>query len=338
MSSSSPRDAEAIPPSPIAPPEVRSDVFGRSYNEVLLFLKHEDDKINRVLTALAFLTAAAVALYIFSGRGSAPATLALRDSSLTAADFFFASFIIGLALALLSAIAALDPTSFYPRFIGSSGEPESLLYYRAIGQDELAPDSPWRERCADGEERWVALASASAGELRELLARSYHVDARRLSHRAHHKVYRFTECNTFVTIAVVSLALLGVARLDPASESLRWWVLVALLIAYSWSPTYDYSMLVRRNFPDVGPEYAGDPWRPTVVFFFIPIAVVSTLLLLKFKDHWPTLLFALCATGLVRLLSLHLRKQRIWGAPVPLILSLLGAFVGLVIFGSMWCR
>jgi hypothetical protein len=41
------------------------DPFKQSYAEVLLFLKHQDDKINRVLTALAFLTAAGVTLYIF---------------------------------------------------------------------------------------------------------------------------------------------------------------------------------------------------------------------------------------------------------------------------------
>ena len=39
------------------------DVFARSYDEVLAALKHQDDKLNRTLTALAFLTAAGVALF-----------------------------------------------------------------------------------------------------------------------------------------------------------------------------------------------------------------------------------------------------------------------------------
>jgi hypothetical protein len=49
--------------------------FKESYNEPLLFLKHQDDKINRVLTALAFLTAAGVTLYIFSRSNPAPTDL-----------------------------------------------------------------------------------------------------------------------------------------------------------------------------------------------------------------------------------------------------------------------
>jgi hypothetical protein len=140
-----------------APAETRCEVFGKSYSEVLLFLKHEDDKINRVLTALAFLTAAAVTLYIFSRGTTSPETLELRRTDLTAADFFFGSYVLGLALALLAAIAALDPTSFYPRFVGAKGEPESILYYRAIGQDNLAqPSTGSRPSGPDWRATWRA--------------------------------------------------------------------------------------------------------------------------------------------------------------------------------------
>src|SRR4051794_32943287 len=56
----------AVVPSPSTPApeslaaeewEKRADVFARSYDEVLAALKHQDDKLNRTLTALAFLTA-----------------------------------------------------------------------------------------------------------------------------------------------------------------------------------------------------------------------------------------------------------------------------------------
>jgi hypothetical protein len=297
-------------PPPAASPDVRTDVFKQSYTEVLLFLKHEDDKINRVLTALAFLTAAAVALYVFSAHE--PASLDLKHSDLTAADFFFATFIIGLALAVLAAIAALDPTSFYPRFLGTHDEPESLLYYRAIGQDVLSAESRWREiGVEDGRGRWQAYGAAGEASLREALAHSYHLDARRLSHRAYHKVYRFTECNAFVNAAVMSLALLGISRLEFASASFQWWIIATMLVLYSWAPFYDYWVLVRQNFPDVGREYIEEPWRWQAFAFLLPLPLVSTYLLIRFTQYWPTLAFALAETVLVRLLSLHGRRWRV---------------------------
>jgi hypothetical protein len=295
---------------------------------VLLFLKHEDDKINRVLTALAFLTAAAVTLYIFSRGATPPDTLGLRGTGLTAADFFFASFVIGLALALFAAIAALDPTSFYPRFIGAASEPESILYFRAIGQDTLPPGSHWAARVADGRERWKAIGERSDPELQELLASSFHEDARRLAHRAYHKMYRFTECNAFVDLAVMSLALLGVSRLDSASSSLRWGIIAAMLVLYSWAPMYDYWALVRQNFPDVGREYSDRPWRLRVFVFFLPLSAVSTGLLLLYTHYWPSLVFALSATALLRLLSLHGRRLRVARTEFPLAVSVLAAAVG----------
>jgi hypothetical protein len=312
-------------------------VFEESYTEVLAFLKHEDDKINRVLTALAFLTAAAVTLYIFSRGPLAPSTLDLRHTELTGADFFFATFLVGLALALLSAIAALDPTSFYPRFLGAQDEPESLIYYRAIGQDQLPADSPWRERGADtGEARWDQIGGAREWSLREALAHSYHTDARRLSHRAFHKVYRFSECNAFVNLAVMSLALLGISRLEFGSASLRWWIISTMLVMYSWAPLYDYWALVRQNFPDIGREYIGRPWRAEIFVFLLPLSIMSTLLLAKFTDYWPSLAFALGGTAFVRLLSLHGRRWRPFGVQGPLIASTAAAGLGIFVFVWLW--
>ena len=40
----------------------RAEIFEHSYDEVTA-LKHQDDKLNRTLTALAFLTAAGIALF-----------------------------------------------------------------------------------------------------------------------------------------------------------------------------------------------------------------------------------------------------------------------------------
>src|SRR3954452_18910551 len=95
---------------------IQKEVFDRSYSEVLLFLKHQDDKINRVLTALAFLTTAGVTLYIFSrAKPASPDFPQFANSYVHADDYFFGAFLLGLFASVVLALAALDPTSFTPR-------------------------------------------------------------------------------------------------------------------------------------------------------------------------------------------------------------------------------
>ena len=87
----------------------REKVFSKSYDEVLLLLKHEDDKINRVLTALAFLTAAGVTLYIFSRSGKGgPDFPSFGGADIKMDDYFFACFGVGVAMPWRW---SLDPTS-----------------------------------------------------------------------------------------------------------------------------------------------------------------------------------------------------------------------------------
>lgn len=318
------------------PEPVRVAVFRASYEEVLAFLKHEDDKINRVLTALAFLTAAAVALYIFSRGQTPPTTLPLRGTTLTAGDLFFGSFVIGLVGALLAAVAALDPTSFYPRFLGSRSEPKSVLYYRAIGQDDIAEPT---DDVPDGRSRWAEIAARSDEQLWALLGDSYHEDARRLAHRARHKVYRFTECNAFVELAIASLALLGLVRLGNRSDEAGWWLVSLVLIAYAWLPAYDFLVLIRRNFPDVGREYMTDrtcSWWMSLTLFFIPTAVVTSILVATQHRHWAAIVYVFASTLVLRLLSLHLRRPRWLGIPAPLVCALATFAGGLAILIWLW--
>ena len=133
--------------------DVQANVFWHSYSEVLLFLKHQDDKINRVLTALAFLTAAGVTLYIFSGsdRLSQADYPRFTDSGVRIDDYFFGSFIVGVAVSVALALVSLDPTSYFPRFLGQTAVGErSLLYYAAINEQsddwgELLSEIPANE-------------------------------------------------------------------------------------------------------------------------------------------------------------------------------------------------
>jgi hypothetical protein len=275
--------------------EARSDdskIFKESYTEVLLFLKHQDDKINRVLTALAFLTAAGVTLYIFGRAKPAPDFPVFANAQhVTVDDYFFGSFLFGLFFALAFAIVALDPTSVVPRYLHPT-ESTSILFWHAIARRTT--------------EEWNGLRGQSAAMS---LADSFHADARRLSHRAAHKVRRFGQATAFVQFTVASLALLGLMRLNHVSMHGRWVLTTGLVTAYSGLPIMDLVYQRRLNFPGVGCEYVSAPARGRMWFFaklylfFVPFFVVSAVaLVLRFED-WEPVTFALFGALLLRLVA-----------------------------------
>ena len=125
----------AEPPSLISKPFV----FEHSYNEVLAALKHQDDKLNRTLTALAFLTAAGVTLFLSLERIAEPREpvyFAEGGPSVTAVMFVI--FLAAVALALLTALAAIGPGTPL-RFRSGSGRQAktSLLFTRSSRATKL---------------------------------------------------------------------------------------------------------------------------------------------------------------------------------------------------------
>jgi hypothetical protein len=285
-------------PSPPRSEDIQKEVFKQSYGEVLLFLKHQDDKINRVLTALAFLTAAGVALFVFSNRLSKPNPPLFADGHVPADDYFFGVFIVGVALSVALSLVSLDPTSFRPRFFGRREDDanESLLYYKAIA------DKPRAE--------WCGLIGAA--DLERRFVESLNLDAHRLSHRATHKVARFAIANVVVQTTVVALALLGVMRLVDVSLDGRWVVATAALAAYAVMPVVDFAFFWFLSFPDVRPPTPVEADQAAVrrderrrlalaALFYVPFIGVSLAGLVTNYRGWEPVTFVLFGTLALRL-------------------------------------
>jgi hypothetical protein len=287
---------------------------GQSYDEVLLFLKHEDDKINRVLTALAFLTAAGVTLYIFSR--SDPNAYAdfprFANSGVRVDDYFFGSFIIGVGLSVALTLVALDPTSFLPGFLSEPPQRKdrSLLYYRHIA--------------AFDRDEWDKVFAAS--DFFERYVESLHHDAHRLSKRAMHKVRRFGLASPVVQLTVAALALLGVARLIHVSTHGRWILLTAILVGYVVLPIVDFTYLWFLDFPDL----RGDrkEWTDVglALLFLLPfIAVEIAGLITRYRD-WEPVTLALFGTVWLRWVErFEWRRLPSWVQPVVMMATALVA-------------
>jgi hypothetical protein len=265
----------------------RRDVFARSYDEVLAVLKHQDDKLNRTLTAIAFLTAAGVALFA----RVANARLHFPESGTSIPAVLFVVFLIATALAVVLALVAIGPSASYP-FLGSETarqrrreaylpEERSLIFYLSITRDP----------------EWEHYVSRDDRDLLGQLARNFHREARVLAHRVEYKVARSRESGAFVQLAILALALLGIFSISGLSLDTRWWLATGLVLALLVMPFVDLLHMRKSHFEDRPIAWSG------YVLLAVSIAVAAVLLALSPSEalHWPALYYALGAVVCARL-------------------------------------
>jgi hypothetical protein len=309
------------PPVPPPPPEEAADVLFKSYSEVLLFLKHQDDKINRVLTTLAFLTAAGVALYVFSQNENPARKVRFGHESISLTTFTFLLFLTSLFFALIAALAALDPTSQYPRFLPRAERSGSILHYRAIAKGTDWPNTP----------------QASYSDLAE----SAYQDARVLAIRAVHKTERFAESRAFVHVAMASLALLGIFSVPDVSLRFRWWLCATFLATILIIPAWQFWAMWRMGFDNIGRDLPSDeralPTRKLLGAawpYFITAVGAAVFLLVARPLHaeWSALIYSLAVLLTNRLVLQTSRRGVLYFVSIALFIGGLAAvFVGVCV-------
>jgi len=213
--------------------KARAAIFEYSYDEVLAAIKHQDDKLNRTLTATAFLTAAAVAL--FSSRGG---DVLFEGSGTSVRLVFFVVFVVSVVFAVASMLAAIGPTaplSALKRRHKKRGinRPESLLFYRLISTDP----------------KWDTYLEDDETTLYRRLAKNFHDEAKTLSHRNNYKVARSQEASAFVQLAILALALLGIFSSMKFAMDTRWKLASALVLALLVLPLWDVANMHIYQFP-----------------------------------------------------------------------------------------
>ncbi|MFN2587015.1 MAG: hypothetical protein ABR613_02695 [Actinomycetota bacterium] len=270
--------------------KTRADVFEHSYGEALLAIKHQDDKLARSLTAIAFLTAAGVALYNTIG-GDDP--VLLGSQALSAQTFFFAVFVVSVVFAVAASLAAIGPSTH----LGESEDSKfwsSLLFYRQIAQDP----------------EWGKYIDEAPAHLEERLARDFHKEARFIAKRVEYKMARSREAAAFINVAGVSLVLLGVFSLRELSQEIRWWIGAGMLFVFAVLPILDYCQM--RLFGFAQEEKVPKRYR------LLAISCVSAGILLVFAGahdfEWWAVGYAL-GVILTSRLSLISRKYATWLIP-----------------------
>lgn len=221
----------------------RKEVFEHSYAEVLAALKHQDDKLNRTLTALAFLTVAGVALFPkITGAG-----IVFNGAGPGASAVLFVSFLASVALGVIVTLTAIGPGRPLPNAPSEEARAKrrpSLIFYARISRDK----------------QWDEKFTWSPAKLAGQLAADFHCESKVIAERVDYKVARAREAIVWVELAIVALALMGIFGASGLSASARWWVASGLTVAVLAIPLWDLPLMRATNYVKSGEFSVAGYW------------------------------------------------------------------------------
>lgn len=200
----------ATAPPAIIETESASALLNFTYQELLDATKHQDDKINRLLTAIAFLTAAALALgNLDSATGIHTRFILGPGETAPLALIVLGAYLIGVIAAVVMLIASLTTPLRFPGGTKPAMPPityaDDKVEVSPIYFTEIASTSPQQWYA-----KWQKPPSAIALERREALIRETH----NLAVRTDFKYQQTKEAVAVLTLALLSLALAVVLTLS----------------------------------------------------------------------------------------------------------------------------
>lgn len=245
----------------------RFELLQFSYREVLDATKHQDDKINRLLTTVAFLTAASLALAgLLSGNAVTAVYLVDQDLKLPLGVIALAGFLSGITIAVIMLISSLTTPLVFPGGSVSnlpeipyvpSGKP---IKFGQIYFYEIAKTSPpeWYTKWADDTPVTALKRERNASLIRE---------THNLAVRTDYKYQRSNEAVAVLSFAMLSfilaalLILMASQHRNAASVDLNWTaraILATVFFFYCWlqlvfSQRGTPPTVFTRTYPAAGP-------------------------------------------------------------------------------------
>lgn len=194
--------------------ESRLDLLRESYKEVLDATKHTDDKIGRLLTGLAFLTAAALSLAGWQSAAIIRTTFKIEPFELPLALISLGGFLAGIIVAFLLLLAAFStplrlPSQFdgqRPRPpAGEQNTPGSAIYFNEIAKLSL--------------DEWKTKMAADPQMLQRQREQSLVYEVYNLALRARSKANRISEASAVVNVALIAFLVSASFTLLAAPEA-----------------------------------------------------------------------------------------------------------------------
>ncbi len=175
-----------------------------SYEQVLDATKHQDDKIGRLLTAIAFLTAAALALAGFSDGKLLSANIDLGSTlepiEVPLGLVFLSCYLIGVVITVIQLLGSLSTPLMLPGLDGSKDTIKnahpSTVYFLEIEKNSR--------------EEWKEVISADVASLEARQVDALRREVLNLAQRTSFKYNRSTEALAALTWSLICLALVVV--------------------------------------------------------------------------------------------------------------------------------
>lgn len=310
----------------------RYELLQQSYKEVLDATKHQDDKVGRQLTALAFLTAATL---VFASKGALSLRVNMNGSLEPLPTYFMSGFLLCTAVSALMLILALASPLFLPSSATRKRpEPDgpSSLFFKSMSQYS---EDEWK--------RWWDESADRLPDVEEdLLEEVYN-----LARRADAKNARFIEGSTFFLYGIMFFALLVIGGLyslsagaslttnaPTAGPPLKYTFLFRLLLGLVsgiFASIVIYDQLRRRQQTGDASFKRAEPFVGGNSVGIVPWCYATLLVLIVLNPHsgeWIWIL-SICAAlaALVHLTAIICTTET---QPIALVLPLM---VGILLLG-----
>ncbi len=276
---------------PPTPKDERLKLLEFSYAEILDATKHQDDKINRLLTTVAFLTAASLALASLNSAGPLNADFALDPSVvLPLAKIALGAFLLGVVATVIMLITSLTTPlrfpgqGFEPFDYASKGAQVSQFYFHEISKSTRS----------DWEEKWKQDVEVLTDEKRRLLVRETH----NLALRTEYKYARTNEAVAAFSCSLLFFALAAVLVLlasPPGNAAISFspaqrWLLASVIFGYCWLMLMASVRAVTQSVSELGAvRVAGRTIVPGLTRYLFPLSASAV----------PGLLVAIPTPGLL---------------------------------------
>jgi hypothetical protein len=277
--------------------DLKLGMITSSYAEVLDATKHQDDKIGQLLTSIAFLTAATLAMAALESANFITRSFEVEPYKLPLALIALVAFLVGVAWSVMLLLVSLSTPLRVPGLVRSPRRPNPVQWVNGVKASQIYFYEMSRVSVDDWEHKWSAPAESLKEERLSSLIRETH----NLGVRTSAKYDRTTEAVGILSIALLAFALsivfVGIVAATPETAQpiplILWQRLVigGVFGCYAWFQTLGQVRYSRQAVDETPDTTTKSPERRKYFAELWYAAFIGLLLLdiLEFNRSWPGL-------------------------------------------------
>ena len=277
--------------------DLKLGMITSSYEQVLDATKHQDDKIGQLLTSIAFLTAATLAMAALESGDFITRSFEVDPYKLPLALIALVVFLVGVAWSVMLLLVSLSTPLRVPGLARSTRRPNPIRWVNGVKASQIYFYEMSRVSVEQWEYKWSAPAESLKEERLSALIRETH----NLGVRTSAKYDRTTEAVGVLSVALLAFALsivfVGIVAATPQTAQpipLVLWqrvVIGGVFGCYAWLQTLGQVRYSRQAIDETPDTATKSPERRKYYAELCYAAFMGLLLvdILEFNRSWPGL-------------------------------------------------